>query len=118
MARSPYILPIAGRVVLDVTGSHRFELHFDDPAHSHLRIDGPFCLGEVRIEPPCDAPQRDEARLLIGARVRAARFDRRSNLRVSFEDGRLLRVDDGPFENWHFTNDDGVRLHGGVGRVA
>jgi hypothetical protein len=118
VARAPYCLPIAGHVVLNVSGTYRFELHFDDAARSRLRIDGPFCLGEECFEPPCDEAVRGKVRLLIGARVRAARFDRRSNLRISFDDGRVLRVDDGPFENWHFSNDDGLRLHGGVGRVA
>ncbi|WNG43842.1 hypothetical protein F0U60_06820 [Archangium minus] len=48
----------------------------------------------------------------------SARADRHGQLRISFEDGRELFVPDGPFENWHYTNDEGLTVHGGVGRCV
>ncbi|MDC3957626.1 hypothetical protein KEG38_27455 [Polyangium jinanense] len=117
-----YTLPLAGHALRDVEGDGRFHLAFDDTAESRLFLDGPFSLsagGDAEeYVPPHPEWVRDVLLSLVGARVESARFDRHSNLRMRFAGERELFVPDGPFENWHYSNNEGTWLHGGVGRVA
>ncbi|XXX72424.1 DUF6188 family protein [Sorangium sp. So ce134] len=117
-----YTLPLAGHALRDVEGDVHFDLKFDDSAESCLRLEGPFSLsaaGAVEaFAPPHPAWVRDVLSSLIGVRVDSARYDRNSNLRIKFADERELLVPDGPFENWHTSNNMDTRLHGGVGRVG
>jgi hypothetical protein len=118
-----YSLPLAGHAISDVEGDFRFELVFDDAARSRLFLEGPFSIGAVDgqrdlYEPPCPDWAPDVLLSLAGCNVSAARYDRRSNLRISFADGRALFVDDGPFENWRYSDANGVCIYGGVGRVS
>jgi hypothetical protein len=117
-----YTLPLAGHTIRDVDGAGRFDLEFDDNAESCLCLDGPFFFSAggnaEEYVPPHPEWVRDVLLSLVGVRVKSARFDRHSNLRITFADERELFVPDGPFENWHYSNNAGTRLHGGVGRVA
>ena len=122
MPRMCYTLPLVGYALRDVEGDHRFHLKFDDRAESCLFLEGPFHLsaGGATDEfvPPHAEWVRDVLLSLAGVPVEDARYDRQSNLRIKFADGRELFVRDGPFENWHYSNSAGTRLHGGVGRVS
>lgn len=122
MTRMPSSLPLDGHALADVQGEGRFILVFDDPAKSRLAIHGPFSIGsgEQRdlYEPPLPDWVRNVLQSLAGVTIESARFNRASHLRIRFADGRELEVPDGPFENWHYSNNQGVVLHGGVGRVA
>ncbi|OLB75902.1 MAG: hypothetical protein AUI14_20105 [Actinobacteria bacterium 13_2_20CM_2_71_6] len=62
---------------------------------------------------------------LIGIPIREAlAHPRRGELLIFFEDGNELVVEDGPYENWHYTKvnpdrrRDVLRVHGGVGRTT
>jgi hypothetical protein len=118
----PHSLPLDRARIVEVRGAGRFELVFDDPACSVLSLHGSFELrsGEqvLAYEPPCPDTVCDVLQTLVGVRIEAARYRRNSTLRIQFEDGRDLTVPDGPFENWHYANQRGARLHGGVGRVS
>ena len=123
MSRLPYSLPLAGYAIADVGGDFHFELVIDDVPKSRLVLEGPFRLGTADdpsdlFEAPYPAWARDVLLSLVGVLITAARYNRRSSLTISFADGRTLSVGDGPFENWHYFNDDGVRLHGGAGQVS
>ncbi|WP_437963732.1 DUF6188 family protein [Sorangium sp. So ce260] len=116
------MLPLAGHALRDVEGDSLFDLKFDDSAESSLFLDGPFFLsaaGEAEeFVPPHAEWVRDVLSSLIGVRVDSARYDRNSNLRIQFTDERELLVPDGPFENWHTSNNADTLLHGGCGRVG
>ncbi|WP_438016944.1 DUF6188 family protein [Sorangium sp. So ce315] len=118
MSRLCCALPVAGHALRDVEGDGRFCLEFDDAAESCLFIEGPFFLsagGEVEgFVPPHAEWVQDVLLSLIGVRVEFARYDRNSSLRIKFADGRELFVPDGPFEDWHYSNNTGTRLHGGL----
>lgn len=122
MSRMGYSLPLAGHAIRDVGGEGRFELRFDDAVESCLRLNGPFVLsagGEANeFAPPLPEWVRDVLLSLVGVRIESARYNRESNLRITFADGRELSMCDGPYENWHYSNKTGASLHGGVGRVA
>lgn len=116
-----YSLAMAGHALCDVQGDGRFDLKFDDDAESCLFLEGPFSLSledeAQEFVPPHPEWVRDVLLSLVNVRVESARYDRNSNLRIMFADKRELFVPDGPFENWHYSNNTGTRLHGGVGRV-
>lgn len=118
----PYSLPLTGYCLFDVQREWRFELLFDDPAKSRLWLEGPFSIvtteGSELYEPPCAEWVRDVLLSLAAVKIVGARFNRQGVLRVSFADGRELLVEDGPYENWHYSNDRGVSVHGGVGGVT
>jgi Family of unknown function (DUF6188) len=118
-----YVLPLAGHAISDVEGEFRFELVFDDAPGSHLLLEGPFSIGAADghrdlFEPPCPDWVRDVLLSLAGSNIYAARYNRRGSLRISFVDGRDLFVDYGPFENWRYSNANGVYIYGGIGRVS
>ncbi|WP_437834527.1 DUF6188 family protein [Sorangium sp. So ce1153] len=117
-----YTLPLAGHALRDVERDYRFDLKFDDSAESSLLLDGPFSLSaageEDEFVPPHAEWVRDVLSSLIGVRIEFARYDRNSNLRIKFVDERELFVRDGPFENWHYSNNAGTVMHGGVGHVV
>jgi len=123
VARFAYSIPLAGHALADVEGSARPELVFDDEARSRLWLEGPFSLhtaaerGDL-FQPPCPDWVRDVLLSLLRVKVIDARYNRNGTLRVTFEDGRCLTVDDGPYENWHYSNANGDRIHGGVGRIS
>jgi hypothetical protein len=114
---------LVGHTVSDVLGSSIFELVFDAAAEGRLSLAGPFRLGTGAergelFEPPCPGWVGDLLLSLLGVRIDFARYNRSGWLRVVFGDGRFLETEDGPFENWHYADASGLRLHGGVGRVA
>jgi hypothetical protein len=118
----PRLLPLHGHAVSDVTGTGRFDLWFDDPAQSRLSLDGSF---QIRIDnhtqeytPPYSDWVRDVLLSFVGVRINSARYTRHSRLTIRFSDDRELIVEDGPYENWHYSNSSGLILHGGIGRVA
>lgn len=123
MVRLAYSIPLAGHAVTDVQRESRFELAFNDKSKSRLWLEGPFRLhtGDDAgglFEPPCPAWVRDVLLSFVGVKIISARFGRNSRLQLTFQDGRQLTVDDGPYENWHYSNADGLRIHGGVGRTS
>lgn len=122
MPRACYTLPLAGHAIRDVEGNGRFHLKFDDGAESYLFLEGPFYIsagGDAEeFVPPHAEWVRDVLLSLAGVRIESARYDRNSNLRIKFADEREIFVPDGPFENWHYSNNAGTRMHGGVGRVG
>jgi hypothetical protein len=111
-----------GHAIRDVTGDGRFTLCFDNPSNGRLFLEGPFDVvasGErTAFEPPCPDWVRDLLLSLSAVRIADSRFRRSSQLLLKFSDGRELHVDDGPFENWHYSDDSGLYVHGGVGRIA
>lgn len=115
-------LPLAGHSVMDITGEGRLELRFDDAAGSLLSIEGAFALqsddARHECEPPCEAWILEILSGLIGVAIAEATYDPHGNLVLSFEDGRQLRVSDGPFESWEYSNAAGMRAVGGMGRVV
>jgi hypothetical protein len=115
-------LPLAQHAIRQIDGDGRLVLRFDDPAGSTLLIEGSFTLRsgdwEDVYEPPCQEWVRDVLSGLISVRVAEARYSRHGDLMLSFEDGRVLHVKDGPFENWQYSNVHGERAVGGVGRVV
>lgn len=122
MTRMPYALPLMGHAMHDVTGEGRFTLWFDNPAKGRLLLAGPFNVvasGErITFEPPCPEWVRSVLLSLCAIQISGSRFTRTSQLFLKFADGRELRVEDGPFENWHYSDDSGLSIHGGVGRTA
>lgn len=122
MPKMRYSLPLRGHALREVVGQGRFDLRFDDAVESCLRLEGAFVLfaGGATDEfvPPVPEWVRDVLLSLVGVRIESARYDRQSNLRIEFADGRELSVRDGPYENWHYSNNAGARIHGGVGRVS
>jgi len=122
MSRMPYSIPLEGHAISNVEGDARFVLVFDDPLQSRMYLDGSFSIGTQNerdvFDPPCEDWVRDVLLSLAGVKISAASYNSQSYLRISFEDGRDLSVDDGPYENWHYTNSSGTCIHGGVGRTS
>ena len=117
----PHQLPLARSRLVGVIGDGALELRFDHPAAGVLTIEGPFTLGAPGAE-PYQPPFADGIVAVVagltGAVVESARYRRTSALRVVFEGGVVLAVDDGPYQSWWYRDGTGLSLHGGVGTVA
>jgi uncharacterized protein DUF6188 len=119
------LLPLSGEHIVAVDGGTT--ARFSDVAGSTLEIRGEMT---VRFGPDPSTPRRTRdsgppLTQLIGVPIRAARaHPRRGELLISFEDGSELVVEDGPYENWHYTKIDParradvLRVHGGAGMTS
>jgi hypothetical protein len=109
-------LPLQGYSITEIIGEARPTLVFNDPKQSKIDVQGEFEITAAgwneSYEPldPASIPALESLQLV---EVLEARASRRGPLEIRFVDGRALIVPYGPFENWLYSNSDGVSLYGG-----
>lgn len=118
-------LPIIGCKVSACIFHGRICLKFNDKESSTLDIDGEFRMiqfGQEKIFDPTSKESWVSMLDLFGAEVKSAKADAKGWLYVEFDNKNEIVIEDGPFENWHFTkkyeNKDPLYVHGGIGRTT
>jgi len=100
-------------------------LYFNDPEESYLEIHSVFKVTRHEQSQTLQ-PSGTETLLFfaecIGTVIDKAQAFKNGELCIRFENGPEIHVEDGPFENWHYTKikghfNDGLRVHGGMGGV-
>lgn len=119
-------LPILGLRVDRIVFDGMLQLMFDDAENSTLDLHGPFSLTRYGYAEQFH-PQSKDAYLcghdLLHAVVKSAIAGTRGTLLLTFENGWTLYVEDGPYENWHYTKQNlnhpaaNLYVHGGVGQT-
>jgi hypothetical protein len=119
------VLPISGEHIVAVEDG--ITVRFSDTAGSTLEVRGETTL-RLASDPSTMLRTREPGAhfaKLIGVPIReACAHPRRGELQILFEDGSELVVEDGPYENWHYTKvnpdrrNDVLRVHGGIGRTT
>jgi hypothetical protein len=120
-------LPIAGLKIKEIVFDGMIKLVFDDNESSYLEFHSPFKVAQYNQL--VESSPRDKAALVFfydhfEIPVKEAKADNRGNLWLTFNSGTEINVEDGPYENWHYTkksinkSGDSLHVHGGVGRTA
>ncbi|HEY1055275.1 MAG TPA: DUF6188 family protein [Emticicia sp.] len=119
-------LPIVGLKINQIIFTGRITLVFDDDEKSYLQLDSEFLVTQYNQTNALN-PTSKEALLLFydhfNQPIKEAKADRNGNLWLTFNNGTELQVEDGPYENWHYTkrsiqrSSDTLSIHGGVGRT-
>lgn len=123
-----YELPIEGREIQKVIYDGLLRIVFDDLDESYLDLHGEFIIIRYNQTTTLFPKDRDALIMfydLINARIRIkeAKADKSGQLFLTFDNGIGLTVEDGPYENWHFTKFDkqnpknNLQVHGGVGKT-
>jgi len=116
-----FLLPLKGFTIIEVIWDGLITLCFDDPKGSKLDIHGEFILSpndQVERYSPKDEWVRDILESVIDVEINVVKANKYGNLTIIFEDARELFMEDGPYENWHYSNNDKAYLHGGIGRTV
>jgi hypothetical protein len=114
-------VPVEHCHIVEVLAEGLPRLRFDDAKQSTLDIHGEFHVkvsGVADVFSPREPGALNVLEAFLCVPIISAFASRHGALSVRFEDGRELVVPDGPYENWHFMNDDGLVVHGGVGRLV
>jgi hypothetical protein len=100
---------------------------FNDEEKSSLRLEGEFKV--TRYNQTIELSPRSKEALtlfydLFDVTIKDAKADKGGNLLLAFEDKVEIIVEDGPYENWHYTkrnpnnSSDSLFIHGGIGRTT
>jgi hypothetical protein len=102
-------------------------LVFDDEERSNLSLEGEFKV--TRYNQTIELSPRSKEALalfydLFNVSIKEAKADKGGNLFLIFENKVEIIVEDGPYENWHYTKRnpnntfDSLFIHGGIGRTT
>lgn len=123
-----YELPIIGLKIKKIVYEGLLQLVFNDSEESFLDLHGEFIIQKYNQNFTLTPKDKDALILfydLFNAKVtiKEAKADKSGRLFLTFENGFELTVEDGPFENWHFTKinkqipKNNLYVHGGVGKT-
>ena len=116
-----FLLPLKYFEISDVVWDGLVTLLFNDPKNSQLDIHGEFLVGSDEVferYSPRSEWIENVLESFIGVEIKVAKANSKGYLFITFADKREIIVEDGPFENWHYTNTDKIFVHGGVGRLT
>ena len=114
-------IPVRGYCISELIGEARPRLVFNDPGRSEIDLHGEFRIDAAGVRStyaPLDATTLPVLESLQLVEVADARASRRGELEIRFVDDRVLVVEDGPYENWHYENAAGLRIHGGLAGLS
>ena len=117
-------LPIIGLKISNIIYNGMVTLVFDDLEESYLDIHSVFIVSQYNQQK--ELSQRKKESLVFfheqyGQVIKEAKASKEGVLFVEFENGTSFIVEDGPYENWHYTKKsttnkmDALYVHGGVG---
>jgi hypothetical protein len=124
---SHYEIPVVGYTVTACVYDGFIGFRFRNADISVLKIHGEFSLSQFGRKQRYSAGDRSAwaATLeLFGMNVQEAKADRSGNLYLTFSNGVEIIVEDGPYENWHYTRTDhqkpqeSLHVHGGAGQTV
>lgn len=112
-------LPVAGLVFKKILFDGLLTVFVDDPEESFFQFHSTFKVTEHNQDKNVDPRSKDGLVLfhgLLGQKIKGAKADGHGLLWLTFANGMEILVEDGPYENWHYTR-NGLHVHGGVGRL-
>lgn len=120
-------LPIVGWTIKKIIFDGLLTLVFDDQEESYLQLHSTFKV--TQYNQTKDISPRDKDGLTIfydhyEQTIKDAKADGDGNLWLTFDNGTEITVEDGPFENWHYTKKnltnpmDSLHVHGGIGQTV
>jgi hypothetical protein len=120
-----YELPIRGLRFDQIIYNGLLKVVFSDPEKSFLDFHGPLKVtryNQTEELHPSSKEALNSLYELFGVVVKDAKADREGYLFILFENGFEIIIEDGPYENWHYTKIDinkssFLYVHGGVGRT-
>lgn len=120
-------LPIIGLSIKKIVFDGLMTLVFNDPEESFLDLHSTFKVTQFNQTNNIHPRAKDALTLFydhFDEKIKDAIADKHGNLWVTFENGTQISVEDGPYENWHYTKRDltkrksSLYVHGGVGRTS
>jgi hypothetical protein len=121
-----YQLPIAGLEIKKLVYDGLLRIVFNDQEQSYLDLHGEFEITQHN-QKSILSPKSKEALLLFynlfGVPIKDAKADKFGRLFLRFDNGLEIIVEDGLYENWHYTKidaknpKDNLFVHGGVGKT-
>lgn len=119
-------LPISGLKIKKLIFDGFLTVVFDDQEESYLEFHS--ALKVMQYNQTMDLYPNNKDTLMLfydhfSQTIKEAKADKKGNLWVRFENGTEIAVEDGPYENWHYTKKslinqlDSLSVHGGVGRT-
>ncbi len=120
-------LPIIGLTIKEVVYDGLIRVVFNDDEESYLEFHSEFRVHQYNQEKTIKP--NSEASLVFfyhqfGQTIIEAKADKFGVLWIKFENSMEIIVEDGPYENWHYTKInkankiDNLCMHGGVGRTT
>jgi len=122
-----YELPIEGNKIEKIIYDGLLSIVFNDADESSLNLHGEFEIKQYN-QAITLLPKDKEALALFydlfnsEVQIKEPKADKHGRLFLTFDNGFELAVEDGPYENWHFTKIDkqnpknSLHVHGGVGK--
>ncbi len=119
-------LPIVGLKIKEIKYNRMITIVFNDNENSYLDFHSSFIVTHYDQSKEV-SPSDKEALLLFydhfDQSIKEAKADRNGNLWLTFNNGTEIRIEDGPYEKWHYRKrsidnpSDHLFVHGGVGRT-
>lgn len=121
-----FILPIIGLSIRKIIFDSFITLVFNDDEESYLEFN--TTLQVTQYNQTSNFAPNDKSTLILFYdhylhKIKDAKADNTGNLWLSFENGTEIMIEDGPYENWHYTKINctkrinSLHVHGGVGRL-
>ncbi|MBI1288108.1 MAG: hypothetical protein GC178_11100 [Flavobacteriales bacterium] len=120
-------LPIVGQTIKKIIFDGLLTLVFDDQEESHLKLHSTFKVTQYNQTVEINPGDKDALTVFYdnyGQSIKDAKADGEGNLWLTFDNGTEITLEDGPYENWHYTKRnlinpmDSLNVHGGVGRTV
>lgn len=120
-------LPLSGTNIKKLIYDGFLTMVFDDEEESYLEFHSEWKVYQYNQEKVIN-PKSKEGLIFFydqfGQTIKEAKADKYGVLFIEFENGTKITVEDGPYENWHYTKRskanklDNLYVHGGVGRTT
>jgi hypothetical protein len=120
-------LPIYGLCIKQIVFDGLLRLVFNDHEKSFLDLHNDFTVEQYNQERKLHPNQKESLIFFydqFGEEIKEALADTEGNLWITFVNGTKITVEDGPYENWHYTKRnlinkrDSLYVHGGVGSTV
>src|SRR5687767_3954979 len=101
-----YELPLAGLKIKEIVYNGMLRLVFDDPEHSFLDLHSEFKVTQFNQTKNFNPREKESIMLfydLYGKTIVEGKADKYGNLWLCFDNGTEITIEDGPYENWHYT---------------
>ena len=120
-------MPIGGLKIKEIVFDGLVTIVFNDNENSYLDFHSCFKVTQYNQTKNVNPRDKDALTLFYdhyNQPIKEAKADKHGNLWLTFGNGTEIYVEDGPYENWHFTKQnidkpyDSLHVHGGVGRTT
>jgi hypothetical protein len=120
-------IPIVGLRITKIVYDGHLRLVLNDEEKSYLDLDNVFIVEQYNQQKKLHPAEKESLIFFydqFAEEIKEAIADRNGNLWVTFQNGTRITVEDGPYENWHYTKMNlrnkinSVHVHGGAGSTT